>query len=154
MLRFSGITGTDAATGAQTKTDGLSGSEFNTFKWPAIYGSAGAAYRMPTDPNHEFPERVHQLCGPAATYRGGPYPAIHDSRFVATYVASGGKDPAEVMKCFRPEQLPVLNALAREFAVCDKPARGDAARAEYLAVPAATLREPGCKIKTRSDVLA
>ncbi len=30
-----------------------------------------------------------------------------------------GGDPAEIMKCYAPEQLPVLNALAREFVVCD-----------------------------------
>nr|WP_250635863.1 alkaline phosphatase family protein [Myxococcus hansupus] len=29
-------------------------------------------------------------------------------------------DPGELMKCYAPEQLPVLTALAREFAVCDQ----------------------------------
>jgi phospholipase C len=120
MLGFSGITGIDAETGDQTEIDGLSGAEFNTFNPQKYTVSAGADYRMPTDPNHEFPDVLHQLCGPAATYQsGGPYPAIDDSGFVASYIGSGGSDPGEVMKCYRPEQLPVLNALAREFAVCD-----------------------------------
>lgn len=120
MLGFSGITGTDAVTGAQTAIDGLAGSESNVFNGRPYAVSRGADYRMPTDPGHEFPDVLHQLCGPAAVYNpGGSYPAINDSGFVASYVASGGKDPAEVMKCYRPEQLPVLNALAREFVVCD-----------------------------------
>jgi len=38
---------------------------------------------------------------------------------VAAYVASKGQDPREIMKCYQPQQLPVLNALAREFAICD-----------------------------------
>jgi hypothetical protein len=97
---------------------------------------------------------LHQLCGPAATYRGGPYSVIHDSGFVASYVASGGKDPAEVMKCFRPEQLPVLNALAREFAVCDN---WHAAIQQELSIsPDQRQRFVNrvAGIKTRSDVLA
>ena len=37
-----------------------------------------------------------------------------------SYVKSGGAtNPGEIMKCFSPAQLPVLNALAREYAVCD-----------------------------------
>jgi len=39
---------------------------------------------------------------------------------VASYVASGGSAaPGEALKCFAPEQLPVLTALAEEFAICD-----------------------------------
>ena len=39
---------------------------------------------------------------------------------MSSYVTSGGaSNPGEIMKCYGPAQLPVLNALAREFAVCD-----------------------------------
>jgi len=120
LLGFSDITGADAETGAPTKINGLSGTESNSFNGQTYTVSPGADYQMLTDPGHEFPDVLHQLCGPAATYQsGGPYPTVDDSGFVAAYVASGGKDPSETMKCYRPEQLPVLNALASEFVVCD-----------------------------------
>jgi phospholipase C len=120
MLGFSGITGVDAATGQPAKIDGLTGSESNSFAG-ALYGvTQGADFRMPTDPGHEFVDVLHQLCGATAQYAsGGAYPPVNDSGFVASYVASGGKDPAEIMKCYQPVQLPVLDALAREFVVCD-----------------------------------
>jgi len=119
LLGFSGVTGTDFETGAPTKINGL-GGESNSFNGQKYTVSPGADYQMPTDPGHEFPDVLHQLCGPAATYQsGGPYPTVDNSGYVASYMASGGKDPGEVMKCYRPEQLPVLNALASEFVVCD-----------------------------------
>ena len=120
LLGFSGIAGADAQTGVTTKINGLSGTESNSFNGQTYTVSPGADYQMPTDPGHEFPDVLHQLCGPAATYQsGGPYPTVDNSGYVASYVATGGKDPGEVMKCYRPEQLPVLNALAAEFVICD-----------------------------------
>ena len=82
------------------------------------------------DPGHEFcldpanniPTGVlQQLCGPGAVYPfGGAYPAILNSGFVASYAAIGGQSsPGEIMKCYSPSQLPVLNKLAQEFVVCD-----------------------------------
>jgi phospholipase C len=121
MLGFSGITGQDAANSDPTQITGLSGSEVNTFSGGVYRVGRGADNVMPVDPGHEFSNVLEQLCGPAATYpAGGAYPAINNSGFVASYVASGGAvDPGKVMKCFAPEQLPVLVALAQEFAVCD-----------------------------------
>ena len=120
LLGFSGITGTDAETGTSTQINGLSGTESNSYGGQTYAVSAGADYQMPTDPGHEFAAVLLQLCGADATYQsGGQYPAVDDSGFVASYVASKGQDPGEVMKCYRPDQLPVLNALAREFVVCD-----------------------------------
>jgi phospholipase C len=120
MLGFSDITGTDAETGQKTQTNGLTGTESNTLNGQEYKVSRGADYRMPTDPGHEFQNVVHQLCGTGATYpMGGHYPAIDNSGFVASYVTSGGAAPSEIMKCYAPEQLPVLNALAREFVICD-----------------------------------
>ena len=121
MLGFSGITGHNAANGDSTQINGLSGSEANTFKGGIYRVSRGADNVMPADPGHEFSNVLEQLCGPGATYQaGGAYPAMNNTGFVASYVASGGAaDPGEVMKCFAPEQLPVLIALAQEFTVCD-----------------------------------
>ena len=121
MLGFSGITGLDAVTGDSTQIDGLTGSEFNNFNGSVYRVRAGADNVMPVDPGHEFTNVLVQLCGAGATYAaGGTYPAINNTGFVASYAASGGAaDPGEVMKCFAPAQLPVLVALAQEFAVCD-----------------------------------
>src|SRR6185369_10012200 len=95
MLGFSGITGTESNSGVTVHP--------------------GADLRMPTDPDHEFENVVHQLCGNRVAYpAGGPYPPIDNSGFVDSYVGGGGADPQEVMKCYTPAQLPVLNALARE----------------------------------------
>jgi phospholipase C len=85
----------------------------------------------------------------AAYSSGGAYPPIDNSGYVASYakrveneianrkaqilatsplamaqIAALDKlvskiDRGEVMKCFKPSQLPVLNALACEFVVCD-----------------------------------
>src|ERR1700722_12292200 len=91
MLGFSGVSGTDAVTGALTKADGLTGSESNTFNGQPFSVSAGAPDRMPADPGHEFSNVLLQLCGSGVSYpRGGPYPAINKSGFVASYVESGG----------------------------------------------------------------
>jgi phospholipase C len=89
-----------------------------------------ADFVMPVDPGHEFstdpsngiPTGVlQQLCGPAAVYPfGGSYPPCDNSGFVASYVLSGGgANPGEIMKCYSPGQLPVLDQLAQEFVVCD-----------------------------------
>jgi len=121
MLGFSGITGNDAETGASTTINGLTGSEANIFNGITHRVSQGADDVMPVDPGHEFNNVLEQLCGTGASYpAGGVYPAITNSGFVASYVASGGgANPGEVMKCFKSSQLPVLDALAREFALCD-----------------------------------
>jgi phospholipase C len=127
MLGFSGITGTDAQTGQPTKLNGLTGSESNSWKGVPYPVTQPADFTMPVDPGHEFLDVVQQLGGITATYPfGGAYPAIDNSGFVANYVDSNspdeGKAPdnfGEIMKCYSPDQLPVLNALATNFAVCD-----------------------------------
>jgi phospholipase C len=121
MLGFSKITGQDAVTGQNTGINGLNGTESNSFAGQTYTVSQPAEPVMPLDPGHEFPDVLHQLCGPSATYSsGGPYPPINGSGFVASYAAStGSRSPGEIMKCFSADQLPVLNALAQEFVVCD-----------------------------------
>ncbi|MFN7994679.1 MAG: alkaline phosphatase family protein [Bryobacteraceae bacterium] len=121
MLGFSQITGMDAVTGQITEINGLSGAESNFYNGQEFRVSEGASYRVQADPPHEFTDVLHQLCGYAATYSaGGAYPAIDNSGYVEAYARNGGQnDPGEIMKCYGPEQLPVLNALACEFVVCD-----------------------------------
>jgi phospholipase C len=121
MLGFSAITGRDAQTGQPTQVNGLTGNESNVFNGLTFTVAKGADLVMPVDPGHEFTNVLEQLCGAGATYpAGAAYPAIDNGGFVASYAASGGNAaPGEVMKCFAPGQLPVLAALAQEFAVCD-----------------------------------
>jgi phospholipase C len=121
MLGFSMISGRDAQTGQTTQVNSLAESESNVFNGATYTVSKGADVVMPVDPGHEFTNVLEQLCGSGASYPpGGAYPAIDKSGFVASYAASGGTAaPGEVLKCFAPEQLPILTALAQEFAVCD-----------------------------------
>jgi phospholipase C len=126
MLGFSGITGVDAASGQATSIRDLTGTESNSYGGAPYVVTLGAAETMPLDPGHEFPDVLEQLAGTGATYVSGKYPPINNSGFVSDYVDSrtGGQGGAtanfgEIMRCFTAAQLPVLNALAREFAVCD-----------------------------------
>jgi phospholipase C len=125
LLGFSGITGKDAVTGAPTAINGLRGSEANSFNGKEGKVSQPADDAAAVDPGHEFPDVLCQLCGPQAAYApGGAYPPIDNSGYMASYAGVSAKanpprDPAEILKCFSFAQLPVLNALAREFAVCD-----------------------------------
>jgi phospholipase C len=120
LFGFSGLSGIDAASGAPTIIDGLTGRESNSFDGKSYSVTKGADYAMPVDPGHEFPNVLDQLCGPGVRYVP-PYPSIDGSGFVDSYDHSGGSaNPAEVMRCFdTPRQLPVLFALAQEFAICD-----------------------------------
>jgi phospholipase C len=121
MLGFSNLTGMDAATGAMTSTNGLNGAESNTYNGLTYQVAVPADFAQPVDPGHEFPDILLQLCGPGAAYpKGGPYPPIKNTGYVASYVANGGiADPGQIMRVYEPSQLPVLNALAAEFAVSD-----------------------------------
>ncbi len=121
LFGFSGLTGMDAATGVPTSLDGLTGHETNEYQGKVYAVQRGADFAMPADPGHEFPNVLDQLCGPAARYVP-PYPAIDGSGFVDSYANTGGiANPDEVMKCFdTAKQLPVLYALAREYAICDR----------------------------------
>jgi phospholipase C len=127
MLGFSGITGTDAVTGARTQLNGLTGTESNSYKGTTYTVAPNADRVMPVGPGHEFLDALGQLCGPEARYQAGSvYPEINNSGFVANYASSPspgeGNAPGnlgEILKGYSPSQLPVLNALAKNFAVCD-----------------------------------
>jgi len=121
MLGFSGITGTDAATGKPTTIAGLTGAESNSHGGHTYRVSQGAPDVGEHGPAHGFNDVLEQLCGAGATYpRGGHYPPITSSGYASSYAKRAGAGSAgDVMRCFTPAQLPVLDALAREFVVCD-----------------------------------
>jgi len=76
----------------------------------------GAAYQgqFPVDPPHEFEDVMLQLYGPA-----DPPPTEPTMDGFARSYERGGGNPANVMRCFRPEQLPAMTALAKHYLVCD-----------------------------------
>jgi phospholipase C len=130
MLGFAGLTGIDAVTGQATRADDLvSNPHFNVDPAdPAVQVLAAtpAEFKISPpdcDPGHEFKNALIQLCGVNASYPDPTtrkYPPIDNSGFIASYRVSGAPNPAKIMKCFSPEQVPVLTTLAREFAVCDR----------------------------------
>lgn len=116
LLGFSNIQGVDAVTGQPTTIEGLNAS--NDWNMDPhgnkVFASSPAPWVMLHDPGHEFPDVKQQLCGV-----GGNYPHINNSGFVTDYSHVDPDHPDDIMKCFSPEQLPVLTTLAREFALCD-----------------------------------
>ncbi|HXG80275.1 MAG TPA: alkaline phosphatase family protein [Sphingomicrobium sp.] len=126
MLGFAELSGIDAATGQPTTADGLLGSNgevrfFNCFQGQRFFAEKSASDVI-ADPGHNFEHVVEQLCGTYAAYpSGGPYPEINNTGFVSQFDRrTGGKRGQSIMRCFDPENLPVLTTLAREFAVCDR----------------------------------
>ncbi|HEX4025845.1 MAG TPA: alkaline phosphatase family protein [Steroidobacteraceae bacterium] len=127
LLGLCGLTGTDAVTGTPTSIRGLMGTETNSYRGQAFSAGPGALENLPVDPGHEFLDVLEQLCGTNVSYPpGAPYPPINSSGFVSDYALSHTRDEGgatgdfgQIMRGFLPDQLPVLNALARNFAVCD-----------------------------------
>ncbi len=125
LLGYSGLAGTDAATGLPASIDGLTGTEQNMVDGVAYPVTEPADYTLSVDPSHEFPDVLCQLAGAGAVYPpGGSYPAIDNSGYAVSYADACIKArqpiaPGEILKCYSASQLPVLTALATEFAVCD-----------------------------------
>jgi phospholipase C len=110
MLGFSKISGTDAETGGQTKIEGIPAGNSAT---------NDATYVMGNDPGHEFADVLEQLTG-QRVYNGGAYPKINNAGFVQNYARTGSATPNDILKCYDAStRLPVMTALAKEFAICD-----------------------------------
>ncbi|AKQ64600.1 Phospholipase C 4 precursor [Myxococcus hansupus] len=80
MLGFSGITGTDAVTGQQTRLAGLRGDEFNTYSGVPYPVTSPAHNTMPVGPHHDFADVLLQLTGIDVTAPGGHKP-LPDSNY-------------------------------------------------------------------------
>jgi phospholipase C len=120
MFAMSAIPGINAATT----------SDSNAYDSVTYNVQPSAPLSLGSDPGHEFLDVLEQLAGPGACYPpGGPYPAIDNSGFAASYATSrseGKPTPAppgrigDIMACFAtPTQLPALYQLATQFALCD-----------------------------------
>jgi phospholipase C len=121
LLGMSPFTGIDAVTQRPTQINALPAGVSNSWNGANYPAGPPAVDPIKNDPYHEFEDVLEQLCGAAVKYpKGGPYPAIDNSGFVSNFaVAAKSPSPGDVMKCFTPERLPVLSALARTYAVCD-----------------------------------
>lgn len=141
ILGFSALTGIDAKTGAPTRANGIDPAAPPTnpnprrASEPVAANANGTPFQLSNthkDPGHEFENTMTCLCGagawgpPNVDANGklvGRYPAAApgkaNSGFVANYAACGSDRPEWAMNSYTPAQLPVINALAREFVVCD-----------------------------------
>ena len=128
MLGFSGITGVDPDGNPTIFNQGfnpLLTSNVNPVTGLPVLVSAPADFQLKDideDPGHEFGQTLTSLGGSGAVYNPVPggYPPIDNSGFIENYLANGSATPERIMRCYHPAQLPILNTLAREFAVCDQ----------------------------------
>lgn len=107
--------------------DGLNSSLFNptselyftgksTDQYP-VFDHANATNMPAPDPEEGFPNVNYQLFGPEDP---NPHPKWPNLGFVINYAkATGTNSPVQVMEPFSPEQVPVISALARNYAICD-----------------------------------
>ena len=133
MLGFSQIRGIDAVTGEETGikglsdihavSDGLEAKECNMDSngkcWRA---AAPTELKLQIDPGHEFSDMHEQLekHGPNSGFvRNNEY-YINEAKQDDPDSPMAKASPGVVMHSFLPEQIPVLDYLAREYAVCDQ----------------------------------
>ena len=112
VFGFSPISGADAVTGQPTTiatpdpaVDINTDTQSNT-AYPVHNGADFSFEGLDLDPGHEFADVQQQLAGP-------------NLGFVDNYASHKAANPGRVMDCFSPTQLPVINQLAAEFAICD-----------------------------------
>ncbi len=142
LLGYSGFKGKDPRTGKTVSANDLTTSQqFNLSARNKKYAvTKGAPYSLGRDPGHEFTDMIVALSGLGTLPKSedkireaiqqdlykcqnGVYPAPQKDPnkfgFALAYDYEGAKHPDDVLKCFSPEQLPVLNTLAKEYVVCD-----------------------------------
>lgn len=124
MLGFSKITGTDSKTKSSTQIEGINDPHLypqvvNSPNGPTtFYPTPDAPYSMKLDPPHEFKDTLEQLTG-TTTYSPHNYGPIKNNGFAQSYSHLSADHSEDNLRCFTPDKLPVLTALAKEFAVCD-----------------------------------
>ena len=126
MLGFSKIDGIDQNGNPATinGADPLTNENVNPVNGVNVPVNFPADFQLKNvdnDPGHEFENTLTSLCGEGSIYNSvaGGYPQINNSGFIQNYFDNGSATPQRIMNCYTPNQLPVINALAKEFAVCD-----------------------------------
>ena len=128
MFGATAISGTDAETGQATqigrRAEGVSNdylsSDGNVHH--CVVGP-GQKKTVGDDPGHEFGNTLLALCGldqngKSPTYP--PYPSINNGGYAQNFLDSSPPDPCSIMLSYTEREVPVITALAREFAVCDQ----------------------------------
>lgn len=82
-----------------------------------IFDKTNATNMPDPDPEEGFEAVSYQLFGPEAPT---PTPKWPNLGFVVNYgKVTGTNIPVQIMEPFSPEQVPVISALAKNFAICD-----------------------------------
>ena len=126
------IRGLDAVTGERTEIERRNDDTVNvvrddngnvTHQCPV---GVGQKRSVGADPGHEFGNTLVALCGAPPNPSYPPYPTIDNSGFAQNFAATAPDDPCSIMLSYRgvsdedgDADVPVIVALAREFAVCD-----------------------------------
>jgi phospholipase C len=102
--------------------DGLTGAEKNrdsTGEFATVSNDADYSGDFTPDPGHALFDTLTQLYG-AANIPVTQNPSMNG--FVLSYEGKthNSSNAHRIMKCFKPEKVPVLTQLARQFAVCDR----------------------------------
>lgn len=123
LLGLSGIQGMDPSTNQMRAINGSNTSMFNTYQGTSYFVKEGAPWSLTSDPNHEFEDVFEQLTGKDFSNFNprNPYPTPTNTGFVQNFVKAKPKptDLGDIMSGYTSDQLPVITALAKEFAVCD-----------------------------------
>jgi phospholipase C len=133
MLGATPIRGTEAETGRETEIVRRSEKAFNDVVdvegkvVHQCFVGTGQKRSVGKDPGHEFGNTMTMLCGAEPSPPYPPYPPIDNSGFAQNFAATEPEDPCSIMLSYRGHKegdadadVPVITALAREFAVCDK----------------------------------
>src|SRR3954454_19004195 len=131
MLGATPIRGSDAETHRPTETQRRPNDASNEVvnadgtTTTCVVGT-GQKRSVGKDPGHEFGNTLTMLCGHDPSPPYPPYPPVDNSGFAQNYAATDPDDPCTIMLSYRGDDdgeatadVPVITALAREFAVCD-----------------------------------
>jgi phospholipase C len=120
LLGQSGIAGINVPSNTDANLDPRTNQYISAGPFPS-----GPVYQLDNsyrDPSHEFIDALEQLTRLTKYPPNSAYPAnkIDNSGFVIDYHDNAKSQKEDtVMYGFTAEQLPILNSLARQFAVCD-----------------------------------
>eukprot|EP01060_Flectonema_neradi_P010616 TRINITY_DN1770_c2_g1_i2.p1 TRINITY_DN1770_c2_g1~~TRINITY_DN1770_c2_g1_i2.p1 ORF type:complete len:492 (+),score=82.80 TRINITY_DN1770_c2_g1_i2:66-1541(+) len=105
--------------------NGLKGNESNPYDTRDPTGrrvtvTKDSPYISPFSPDHSFSRTTEKIFGLAAMDKGD-YSTANMDGFVETEIQQNNRtDPEVVMRMFTPERLPVMSALAENFAIFDR----------------------------------
>jgi phospholipase C len=112
MLGLSGIQGVDGIDPKRDVNTSHGGQH--------VHAGCVAKLSLADDPPHEFSDVETQLLGGPTSPNGGFVVAFEDALARGYLIGTAPEEPEQAMCGFSPSQLPILNTLAREFAVCDR----------------------------------